>query len=161
MTTKIKLLLQDLERNIPFSNQLNKDISGGNISWHIEHTLLTLDRIIDRLSETDSRDYQWTVSFPKLFVFATGIIPKGKAEAPPSVQPVGNINHETLIKHLAFTKEKINKLQQMERGQYFEHPYFGHLKLKQAIKFLEIHTKHHLKIIQSIKHEKIINYTSK
>ena len=84
MTTKIKLLLQDLERNIPFSNQLNKDISGGNISWHIEHTLLTLDRIIDRLSETDSHDYQLTVNFPKIFVFATGIIPKGKAEAPPS-----------------------------------------------------------------------------
>ncbi|MFN8364825.1 MAG: hypothetical protein U0T78_06125 [Cloacibacterium normanense] len=31
---------------------------------------------------------------------------------------------------------------------YIEHPYFGHLDVKQTLKFLKIHTQHHLKIVQ-------------
>ena len=150
MITKIKLLFADLERNIPNAYKINNEVSKGSIGWHIEHILLTVDRIVDRLSQTDSRNYKATVTFPKLFVFATGIIPKGRAKAPELVRPVGEVNIESLRKHLKFTSEKINALIQMEPGQYFEHPYFGHIKLKKTIKFLEIHTKHHLKIIKTI-----------
>ena len=151
MIDKIELILTALEENIPFSNKQNPQISKSNVGWHIEHSLLTLDRIIDRLSQTDSRDYKWKASLAKLFVFTTNIIPRGRAESPESVRPTGSITREDLIKHISLTKEKIKELTLMSHGQFFEHPFFGHLKLKQTIKFLEIHTKHHLKIIKDIK----------
>jgi hypothetical protein len=40
----------------------------------------------------------------------------------------------------------------MRQEQYFHHPFFGHLKLNKTIKFLEIHTNHHLQIIHEIIH---------
>ena len=151
MPDKIELLIADLERNIPFSDIQKANVSKANIGWHIEHSLLTIDRITGRLSQTDSRDYKWKLSFAKLFVFATNIIPRGRGEAPASVRPGADINPETLTKHVRVTKEKIKELALMINEQFFEHPYFGHLRLMQAIKFLKIHTKHHLKIIKDIK----------
>jgi len=42
-------------------------------------------------------------------------------------------------------------LKTLPKDRYFEHPFFGKLKLKQTINFLEIHTMHHLDIIEDIK----------
>jgi hypothetical protein len=51
---------------------------------------------------------------------------------------------------IAKAKENIASLASAQKNHYFEHPYFGKLNLKPTIKFLKIHTKHHLKIINDI-----------
>lgn len=150
MINKINLLLISLQHKIPDHDKYRPAVSNSNVGWHIEHTLLTIDRIIDRLSQTDSRNYKWKINIPKIIVFTTNKIPRGRAKSPEQVKPKGEINPESLTKHIEDTKQKIEKLKQMNVDQYFEHPYFGHLKLKQTIKFLEIHTRHHLKIINDI-----------
>ena len=151
MTEKIELLLKELENNIAFYKKQVPTISKSNIGWHIEHSLLTLDRIIEQLSRSNSAEYKWKLNFPKLFVFTTKTIPRGRAESPQSVRPKEEITTDSLTKHLTLTKDKLKELAFIKPRQYFVHPYFGHLKLKQAIKFLEIHTRHHLKIITDIK----------
>jgi hypothetical protein len=77
-------------------------------------------------------------------------IPRGRAKAPKVVQPKANFNTETLKNHLEKGKTKLAELDTIGDKNYFEHPYFGHLRLKPTIKFLEIHTNHHLKIINDI-----------
>ena len=42
------------------------------------------------------------------------------------------------------------KLENISKDHYFEHPFFGKIKRKETIRFLEIHTNHHLKIIDDI-----------
>ena len=55
-----------------------------------------------------------------------------------------------LQESLKNTYQAITYLKDCEANQYFMHPFFGQLNKKQTIKFLEIHTEHHLKIIRDI-----------
>lgn len=150
MSKKMELLLAELEHSVPFYNKKKESISQSDAGWHIEHSLLTIDQIIARLSQSKNNRYKRAFSFPRFIVMTTGIIPRGRAQSPRSVQPAGDINPETLQRHLAITSEKLIELVLLDKEQFFEHPYFGHLKLKQAVRFLEIHTRHHVKIIRDI-----------
>jgi len=47
-------------------------------------------------------------------------------------------------------KIKLEELRELNPQQFFNHPGFGNLRLKKTIQFLEIHTQHHLKIIEDI-----------
>jgi hypothetical protein len=81
---------------------------------------------------------------------ATKKIPRGKAKAPKIVAPKADINKDELQLHLNRTRETIKALELVSKDHFFEHPYFGKLKLKETIRFLEIHTQHHLDIIRDI-----------
>jgi hypothetical protein len=150
MNKRLTKHIAELEKNIQNYHKLKPGISKSNIGWHIEHSLLTIDRVTERLAQTDSRRYKWKPSLIKLIVFASRTIPRGKAKSPDIVRPKAAASTDSLKKHIGETRERLAKLPGIGENQFFEHPYFGHLKRGQAITFLEIHTKHHLKIIREI-----------
>lgn len=151
MTRNIELLLTELENHIPFYEKKELDISSSNIGWQIEHSLLTLDRVMEALSKSNKEEYKWKFSLSKIIIMAIKRIPRGRAKSPKSVRPQTDIHKESLSLHLKLTRGNLKHLVHLDHGQYFDHPYFGHLKLKQAIRFLEIHTTHHLQIIKDIR----------
>jgi len=152
MTKKLFKLLEILDKNLQSYEQVKPAVSAASIGWHIEHALLTIDRVIERLKHNDPKKYKGKLSFLKIIIFATKTIPRGKARSPEVVKPNTAITKENLSKHISATRNKILELKGIDQNQFFEHPYFGHLKLRQAIKFLEIHTNHHLKIVKDIQH---------
>jgi hypothetical protein len=83
-------------------------------------------------------------------VFISGKIPRGKAKAPKVVIPTQVATQEELIAKLEAAQNNISKLDSFSENQFFNHPYFKDLNVKQAKKFLTIHTNHHLKIIEDI-----------
>lgn len=143
-------LLNQLESKVSFLENSNQDISQGNVAWHIEHSLLTLNLITDFLIKSDTKDYKWKFSFIRIVVLTMKRIPRGRAKAPKAVQPQGNINKNTLLTHLSMTRNKIKELEFLSKDNYFQHPFFGKIKQRQTINFLEIHTKHHIDIIEDI-----------
>ena len=143
-------LLDQLQTKIPYFDRSNQAVSSSGVGWHIEHTLLTLSRIQHALSKSDPKDYKWKFNFIRILVFATNKIPRGRGKSPEVVQPKGNIDADSLSSHIIKIRAKTMAFDSMSKDQFFVHPYFGKLKLKQAIKFLEIHTDHHLKIINDI-----------
>lgn len=147
---RLNELITALETKIPQFDISNQAVSTSTIGWHIEHSLLVINGIIGYLSKSNPDDYKWTFNFKRMFIFATQKIPRGQAKSPKVVDPKEQITSENLIKHLAKTRESINLLSSMDKNKFFEHPFFGKLKLKQTIHFLEIHTKHHLNIIHDI-----------
>jgi hypothetical protein len=147
---KLKNLIQELESGIPFQEILKPSISKSTVGWHIEHSLLTINLVINAIEKSDPSTYKHTFSFIRMLIMTTKRIPRGKARAPKMVQPNIDFTAETLKEHLEKAKSNIRKLQTIDPNQYFVHPYFGHLKLKDTIPFLEIHTRHHLKIINDI-----------
>ena len=143
-------LLNQLESKISFCESSNQDISQANVAWHIEHTLLTLNGITDFLIKSDPKDYKWKFNFIRIVVLTMKRIPRGRAKAPNVVQPQGNTYKNTLVTHLSMTRNKIKELEFLSKDKYFPHPFFGKIKLQQTTNFLEIHTKHHIDIIEDI-----------
>lgn len=147
---QLEVLMKELEETISKQEQINPSVSQASVGWHIEHTLLTMNVIIDALKNSNQSEYRWKFNFTRLLVLTMKKIPRGRAQSPKIVRPVIDFNQETLQQHLALSKHKIKDLDVLQPNHHFKHPFFGNLNLKPTIRFLQIHTQHHLHIIKDI-----------
>ncbi len=147
---KLLKLIKQLEKNIPNYAKQQTAISAANVGWHIDHSLLVFVRIITAMETSDPALYKSSFNLKKLLVYTFNKIPRGKAKAPKTVEPVGDIVPEKLMTEVDAVFKKIKALNNLQRHHHFNHPYFGKLNLKETKKFLAIHTNHHLKIINDI-----------
>jgi hypothetical protein len=143
-------LLQQLENHIPNFEKTNPNVSNSTVGWQIDHCLLVINGIISQLEISDPTEFQSKFNFPKFMVFTMGKIPRGKARAPKSVNPTEKATVIELQTKIELAKNNILKLTSFSENLFFKHPFFGDLNKKQTEKFLVIHTKHHLKIIEDI-----------
>ncbi len=150
MKNSLDILLNELEAHLSNHEAMNLQVSQSTVGWQIEHSLLTINGIVGAVQKSNPKDYKWKFSLMKIIILATKKIPRGKAKAPIIVVPKADITFADLQQHLAKARETIKGLETVSKDQFFDHPYFGNLKKKQTIRFLEIHTNHHLKIIRDI-----------
>lgn len=143
-------LVYEMEDYVSKYESENVKFSTASVGWRIEHSMMTINKIIYALEYSDSTKYQWSFKLSRYIIFTLGKIPRGKAKAPSVVLPSETISLDTLKSHIAEAKIQATKLNSLLANSYFKHPYFGDLKLKQAIRMLEIHMKHHLSIIRDI-----------
>lgn len=146
----LKPYLDELQSKISAYEKMNSATSNASVGWQIEHSLLTINGILQTVAASDPRNYKYTFKPIKILVFTTKKIPRGRAKSPDVVVPKGNLTEESLQAHLDKTYAHLNNIPQLGHDQYFAHPIFGHLKLKDTLRFLEIHTQHHIKIIDDI-----------
>ena len=143
-------ILLQLENHIPNLDKTNSKVSNSTVGWQIDHSLLVINGIVEQLEISNPNEFQPKWNFPKFMVFTTGKIPRGKAKAPKVVIPTQVATQEELKDKLETAKNNILKLNSFSENSFFKHPFFKDLNVKQTEKFLVIHTKHHLKIIQDI-----------
>ena len=108
-----------------------------------------MNKVIEQVKTSDPSKYKSRFNLIRLVIFTIGIIPRGRAKAPKIVRPK-TYDEKTLKSHLEIAKSNIQALKDIAPNKFFSHPYFGDLKLNKAIRFLEIHNEHHLKIIKDI-----------
>lgn len=147
---KLNKLIDQLEAMIPHFEKSNAAISKSTVGWQIEHSLMTIIKITNALSKSNPSDYKWSFKLPRYIVFTLNKIPRGKAKAPEVVIPVGQLTQESMSSHIIDARNSVQIIKSLANNKFFHHPFFGDLKLKQAIKMLEIHTNHHLEIIRDI-----------
>ncbi|MBK7434830.1 MAG: DinB family protein [Chitinophagaceae bacterium] len=147
---ELQRLLQQLDTRIAHADSFVAGISKSPVSWHIDHSLLTIKVIIDAVKNSDPAKYSPKFNMMKTLVFTLNKIPRGKAKAPKQVQP--DLTHDPVVlkRHLDKVMDKLEELNGLDPKNHFPHPYFGQLNVKQTVKFLGIHTRHHLKIIDDI-----------
>lgn len=146
----LETLLDQFESRIPLLAKENSEISKSNVGWHIEHSLLTIIGVTKVVLRSNPKDYKWKFKLSRILIFTLGKIPRGKAKAPEVVVPKNDITETLLLSNIELTRKLILELKSISNDHYFEHPYLGKLKKKDTIRFLEIHTNHHLKIIEDI-----------
>ncbi|GAA4829149.1 DUF1569 domain-containing protein [Algivirga pacifica] len=142
--------LDQIEAAIPYGDHSNVEVSKASVAWHLDHMLKTINKIVMALEKSDPNNFKSSFNFMRSVILTIGKIPRGKAKAPKVVHPPENILTEDLYKQLQIAREKVAQIEQLDKNQHFEHPFFGMLNRKNTKKFIEIHTKHHLAIVHDI-----------
>lgn len=146
---KLHKLVTALENSISKREIINTTISKSNVGWHIEHILLSINGVVESIKDSNPSNYKWSFNISKIIIFTINKIPRGRGKSPKIVTPK-TYDEETLKKHIETTRLKLEELSSTNKSKYYNHPFFWHLKVNGTIKFLKIHTNHHLKIINDI-----------
>ncbi|WP_298531243.1 DUF1569 domain-containing protein [uncultured Algibacter sp.] len=149
-TTTLIKLLSAIETNIPHFEKRNSSVSQVTIGWHLNHTLKVINRVTAILIKTNPEKYKKKFNLMRATLFPLCYIPRGKAKAPKVVIPSKIITKEDIINQLQEAKIQIEKTKSLPKKSHFIHHIFGMLSKKQTLYFLEMHTKHHLKIVNDI-----------
>ncbi|WP_136466704.1 DUF1569 domain-containing protein [Flagellimonas onchidii] len=149
-----KSLLNDefseTENYILQRDALNPKVSKVDVAWHLDHMLKTINVICKSLEASNPDEYKSNFNLTRTLIYAWGDFPRGVAKSPKVVRPPDVILTEDLHRQIEMAKENLKVLQGLEANVHFEHPYFSVLDKKKSIRFLKIHTRHHLKIVRDI-----------
>ncbi|MEL7530786.1 MAG: DUF1569 domain-containing protein [Bacteroidota bacterium] len=148
--TNIQNKLLEWESHIPAKDTSDTTVSKVSVAWHLDHGLKVINRIYAALQKSEPSQYKKSYSFTRYAVYLAGAMPRGVGKAPKMVLPPEQILSEDILQQLTEARGNIDKLKQLPSRAHFKHPVFGVLNRDQSIRFLEIHTEHHLKIIRDI-----------
>lgn len=142
--------MQELEGFIPDYLQQSNKVSASSVGWHIGHSLMAIQKMGDALLQTPSTQAATKFNLSRLIILSLGRIPRGRGRAPDIVKPADNTDPAQLTALLQKVKALVAQVDQVPANATFFHPVFGQLRKKQGIRFMRIHTHHHLAIIRDI-----------
>jgi hypothetical protein len=140
---QLRLLLVSKEIQRP-------SVSNGSVGWHIAHSILVIIKMITAMEKSDSVAFKSKFSFLKWAMFTFKKIPRGKRKAPATVQPPEQYEANYFDDLFKKVEEKLNILKTIPPNANVLHPALGLINKAEALKFLMVHNKHHLKIIKDI-----------
>lgn len=133
-------------------------VSKWTIGKQLEHLLLSDRTVLDRFERlTDGRDGPapgGKTALGRLLLF-TGFIPRGLGKSPGAVVPSGRdpadieAGLQRLAQRMGELTEQLPLLE--EAGWRCRHPYFGALDIAEWMRFMDVHHRHHLKIVRDIR----------
>jgi len=153
---RINTQLGELETGIADYDSMAIYVSSWSVGDHLEHLfrahLAILQRIESHMNKKAEQGKRLTLMGRILLLF--GRFPKGSKNAPTLTAPKGCSESE-LREHLEKLRHIVDKLQQripeLNDSQYaFPHPAFGLFTIKQWLRLIEVHTRHHQRIIKAI-----------
>jgi hypothetical protein len=122
---KLSNLIHQLEAQIPNAGKRNPAVSRADVGWHIEHSLLVLNAIVDAVKKSDASNYKWKFNYIRTVIFTIGKIPAGKVKAPASVQPKGEFNIDKITADFVTAQNNITLLTGLQANQFFKHPFLA------------------------------------
>lgn len=158
MNSALARLSRELDRLEPWLDhpdpaRRHETVSSWCVGQQVDHTLKVAASILERLGQ-DGKEPKTPISFEGRVVLALGWIPRGVGKAPELshgvLRPPGELRAA-----MAGVRALVERLRQepariSHRRRTVRHPRFGGLTPAQALRFAEIHTRHHLKILRDI-----------
>jgi hypothetical protein len=135
---------------IKFEERENLGVSKASVGWHLDHSLKVINSVCATLRVSNANDYKKEFNGLRILTFTLGFFPRGKAKSPKRVLPPAIIKKKDIENQLEEAIKNIVSIKELQENQYFTHPLFKQLNKKQTVRFLKLHTNHHLKIIRDI-----------
>ena len=146
----LSVQLKKIESLISQRDRYDPKISSSDVAWHLDHMIKVINNVYDTVKHSNPKDYKSDINLGRTLIFTIGKIPRGRAKSPTSVLPPENIITEALHRQLEMAKQNAAAFDSLDIDQYFKHFGFGMLNKEKTKRFLEIHTNHHLSIIEDI-----------
>jgi hypothetical protein len=124
--------------------------SSWNVGQQIEHCCLVIGGVHEALAKSQPPAPRARISLVRRGVFLTGRIPRGRAKAPKSVHPAAVPDRAHLETCLERAREQVEAIRALGADAWFKHFVFDVLRRDEALRFLQIHTDHHLRIMRQI-----------
>lgn len=150
MMKNINDQLQKIESLLPKIDVMNEKVSKASVGWHLEHLLLILNSSLKGLTMTNPKDYKPKFGLKKFVFLNFGLIPRGKIRAPKQFFPLEVPTQESILKLINLAKERLEAAKNLPEKSFITHPFLGDFDKKTTLKFLWLHTNHHLKITDDI-----------
>ncbi|GAK94869.1 hypothetical protein JCM19298_1699 [Nonlabens ulvanivorans] len=152
--SELKVKLNEVASYIPVRDTINLEVSEASVAWHMDHIYLMVNQLHKALEYSDESIYKADSNQTRDYVFNSNTLPRGKVTAPESVRPAENVTINTLQMHYEEALATVEKFPTLAEKKHFNHPILGTMNRDETIKFLTIHTEHHLKIIRDILKDK-------
>lgn len=143
-------LIKEFESYITVKDKRNELVSTSDVAWQIDHSLKVFNLVSETLVNSKPELYSSKFNKWRLLLFTIGSLPRGKVKAPKYVRPPEIITIEDLELQFQAAYQNIDKIKSADKNAHFKHFIFGVLNKKRTIRFLQLHTTHHLKIIRDI-----------
>ena len=151
MKNPLQKQFDELEFYFEKGDLLAPSVSAKGIYWHVDHCARILEGVPEMMRQSQPEDYRPKSSLMKFVVMKFGWIPRGKGKSPKHVLPDENmLGKEEIARRLDHAFHQVNTMRDLNDDDFMRHPLFGSLKKTEAIKFLKIHTNHHIKIMRDI-----------
>lgn len=149
-SSNLKIKLNEVASYIAMRDTINLEVSETPIAWHMDHIYLMVNQLNTALEYSDEGNYKAESNKTRDYVFTSNTLPRGKVTAPEAVRPAENVTINALQMHYNEALATVEKLPMLAEKKHFNHPILGTMNRDETIKFLVIHTEHHLKIIRDI-----------
>jgi hypothetical protein len=121
-----------------------------SVGMHVHHCCLAMIGTCRALDKSEPPPPPSRPPVIRMVVFTTGRIIRGRARSPERVLPRTDISPAELKSLVEEAERQVAAAGNLEPGRWFKHFMFGVLKRDDALKFLRIHNRHHLRIVSDI-----------
>lgn len=150
--------LDDITRVVRFEPALLavrvERVSLWSIGQQIDHTLKVLE-VGMRFLEGSRESLPRGINLVGRFALATGWLPRGVGKSPKGVLPSecapSELAERASLLRKTYCDRALPEAALADPRPVFPHPYFGGLTAAQGVRFLAVHTRHHLKIVEDIR----------
>ena len=142
--------LQELRRSLDHADRTAPEVSGWSVGMHIHHCELVMIGICRSMARSTLPPPRTGFNLLRSIVLLTGRIPRGRAQSPEEAVPTPDVPGTDLEKALDLAERMMDKTRKRKPDVWYRHFAFGVLRRDAALRVLEIHNRHHLRIIRDI-----------
>jgi hypothetical protein len=129
-------------------------VSGWSVGEQVDHILKVLDRSLGLLLTSDQA-LPKGINLTGRLLLALRRLPRGVAKSPAALRgaerPAGELREQASRIPPLLAKVREDPARFARPTPVYPHPYFGGLDAARAVRFLAVHTDHHLRIVADIR----------
>lgn len=138
------------EALLPHRSAIAPSVSRWSVGMHIHHAALVMHGVVDSAFSCREAAPRWSPNLLGRVVLLTGRMPRGRAPAPEATRPSDSPHEGLLLTALHAATLAVRRLPAAPANVWFRHFALGVLRGRSVSRFLEVHNRHHLRIISDI-----------